>query len=244
MPLHDRKCPWAAIVVVIATLLTEHSCSGEHLTSGHREGQGDSLLLSNAAYSRRHVRHHGHGNHGAIHYGSRHHGRVHGLDEGPIVQAEYEPFIVQNLEEEIRDNQRQGVRMSGNPIKDAIAKAEKPLMNQINVMRAKLCWMRPDLWEHQDCLDFLGVSCRDFNTGSGICREFREGIKKRCAEDKGKGKYCEVEEVLGIQEDREEEEEEKAEEEAPAETPAETHEKSMEPPPAEEIGRASCRERV
>mmetsp|Transcript_18376 Transcript_18376/g.48508 ORF Transcript_18376/g.48508 Transcript_18376/m.48508 type:complete len:603 (+) Transcript_18376:128-1936(+) len=78
----------------------------------------------------------------------------------------------------------------------------KPLMDSINAMRAELCWTRPDLWSHQECMDFLGLHCAESSTGHGICTKFTDGVKELCAEewreDGGSGRYCKVATVLGI----------------------------------------------
>merc|ERR1740121_2539478 len=62
--------------------------------------------------------------------------------------------------------------------------ADRPLMSSINKMRIELCWKREDLWQHNECLDFLGLKCTDTRTGVGICARFRKKIVNQCVSAK------------------------------------------------------------
>lgn len=69
----------------------------------------------------------------------------------------------------------------------------KPLMTGINTFRAQLCWTRPDVWNHEDCLEFLGFNCKGSSTGEGICCKFRQQLKEQCEKETDEAKrelYC------------------------------------------------------
>lgn len=85
---------------------------------------------------------------------------------------------------------------------------KKPLMQRINVLRTQLCWKRPNLWQHEKCLRFLGVHCLQESTGEGICKAFTKEAKKRCEtsdDPKFKDDYCALAEALSESQDEEEE---------------------------------------
>jgi len=79
------------------------------------------------------------------------------------------------------------------------AHVKKPLMQRINVLRTQLCWKRPNLWQHEKCLRFLGIHCLQESTGEGICRAFTKEAKKRCEtsnDPEWKEDYCALAEAL------------------------------------------------
>lgn len=83
--------------------------------------------------------------------------------------------------------------------KAAIDGDARPLMSGINKMRAELCWLRPDLWNHEECLKFLGISCAIGSTGEGVCRRFAKKVAKECEEStdkKEKKAYCKMAKAL------------------------------------------------
>jgi len=67
--------------------------------------------------------------------------------------------------------------------REAAETVVKPLMNSINIMRADMCWRRPDFWAHEKCIKFLGVACMGGSTGKGICHTFATDMAKKCAEE-------------------------------------------------------------
>merc|ERR1719359_2690766 len=86
---------------------------------------------------------------------------------------------------------------------------KKPLMKRINILRTQLCWKRPNLWQHEKCMRFLGIHCMQESTGEGICRAFTKEAKKRCKESNDphwKEDYCALAEALGESYDTEDEE--------------------------------------
>merc|ERR1719265_2314789 len=94
----------------------------------------------------------------------------------------------------------------------APAHAKKPLMKRINVLRTQLCWKRPNLWEHEKCMRFLGLKCMQESTGEGICKAFTKKADEKCKtapEDaKFKDDYCALAEALADDKDEEDEDEE------------------------------------
>jgi len=95
---------------------------------------------------------------------------------------------------------------------------KKPLMKRINVLRTQLCWKRPNLWQHEKCLRFLGIHCMKESTGAGICKAFTKKAGEKCKNSDDlhwKEDYCALHEALSDSygEDEEEEEEEEEEDE-------------------------------
>lgn len=79
---------------------------------------------------------------------------------------------------------------------------KKPLMKRINILRTQLCWQRPNLWQHEKCLRFLGIHCLKESTGEGICRKFTKEATKRCKTEKDelwRADYCALSEALSDQ---------------------------------------------
>jgi len=119
----------------------------------------------------------------------------------------------------------------GKPVDDLIKRGEreiekhlgKPLMNRINRMRAELCWTRPDLWNHKDCLEFLSIVCSKGTTGEGICGRFVDKLKDNCKDDldaKHNKLFCDMAKKLKMargEEDEEEKEQEQTQQEGPEE---------------------------
>jgi hypothetical protein len=90
---------------------------------------------------------------------------------------------------------------------------KKPLMTRINVLRTELCWKRPNLMEHEKCLEFLGIKCMKESTGEGICKKFEKKMRDACAsaqDPEWKETYCIISEALdeseGIEEEKEKDE--------------------------------------
>jgi len=77
----------------------------------------------------------------------------------------------------------------------------RPLMNNINKMRAEMCWLRPNLWDHQECLKFLAVTCALGSTGEGMCGRFAKKLAKECQREKDKKlrkKFCKMSKALKV----------------------------------------------
>jgi hypothetical protein len=102
------------------------------------------------------------------------------------------------LARELRELQQEQKRKKQAGIKDP----HKPLMARINVLRTQLCWRRPNLWEHEKCLRFLGIHCMKESTGEGICRKLHRGAREHCsAEDANpnfKEDYCALADALDV----------------------------------------------
>lgn len=62
---------------------------------------------------------------------------------------------------------------------------EKTVMDQIHLMRVELCWLRPNLLQHYECLEYLGHSCLTHTSGVGICKDFTEVANEGCREKTG-----------------------------------------------------------
>jgi len=93
--------------------------------------------------------------------------------------------------------------------------AKKPLMKRINVLRTQLCWKRPNLWQHEKCLRFLGLHCMEQSTGEGICKAFTKKAGQKCktSEDpRWKEDYCALSEALSDEYGDEDEEHDENEE--------------------------------
>jgi len=100
------------------------------------------------------------------------------------------------LREELRrlKEEQQKHKASGVP-----AHQRTPLMQRINVLRTQLCWQRPNLWQHEKCLRFLGITCMKASTGQGICREFTKKCNEKCKTETDphwKEDYCALGEAL------------------------------------------------
>jgi len=75
----------------------------------------------------------------------------------------------------------------------------KPLMSRINALRTQLCWQRPNLWQHQKCLRFLGLHCMKESTGEGICTKFTKEANEKCEKEddpRWRDDYCALGEAL------------------------------------------------
>jgi len=101
------------------------------------------------------------------------------------------------------------------------ASKKKPLMKRINVLRTQLCWKRPNLWQHEKCLRFLGLHCLQESTGEGICRAFTKKATEKCKSAKEgshwKEDYCALSEALSDSYGEDEEEEDDDEQDELAE---------------------------
>jgi len=88
----------------------------------------------------------------------------------------------------------------------------RPLLNSINAMRAKLCWTRQDFWHNRKCIKFLGILCREGSTGFGVCSRFAQDAQKRCdhPDTRLKREYCPMLERWEFVREGEEEKEEGA----------------------------------
>jgi len=84
--------------------------------------------------------------------------------------------------------------------------AKKPMMDQIEVMRAMMCWGRKNLIEHEDCMGWMVDNCKAETTGEGYCMKLRKYIKKKCR--KGNEKACDYGADMGLKLDVKEKEDE------------------------------------
>jgi len=74
-------------------------------------------------------------------------------------------------------------------LSDAMERATgKPLMTRINIFRIIMCWGRPNLLEHDKCLDFMVKMCSTESTGEGYCEKLRKMLQDKC--DEGNQKAC------------------------------------------------------
>merc|ERR1712194_992965 len=77
----------------------------------------------------------------------------------------------------------------------------RPVMDNINMIRTKMCWQRPNLPQHEKCLRFLGLMCTEGSTGEGICSEYKVLVGESCQEggaDIDKDLMCELAADLGV----------------------------------------------
>lgn len=56
----------------------------------------------------------------------------------------------------------------------------KTLMPPADAFRMMMCWGRPRLLEHEKCLKWMPVVCRDGTTGQGYCTRTREWALEQC----------------------------------------------------------------
>merc|ERR1719198_410352 len=75
--------------------------------------------------------------------------------------------------------------------------AKKPMMDNIEVMRAMMCWGRKKLIEHEDCMSWMVKNCKKETSGEGYCRKLRRYIKSKCRHGNEKG--CAFAQDLGIE---------------------------------------------
>jgi len=92
--------------------------------------------------------------------------------------------INDKVEDVAEEAYSKGVRASDRVVDtitgERVPRLKKPLMERINVLRARLCWERPSLKNHEDCMRFLGLHCDEESTGEGICRDFEEYVEEAC----------------------------------------------------------------
>lgn len=74
--------------------------------------------------------------------------------------------------------------------------AKKPMMDDIEVMRAMMCWGRQNLIDHEQCMAWMVDNCKEETTGQGYCRKLRRYLKAQCR--KGNEKGCSYAVKLGI----------------------------------------------
>lgn len=66
---------------------------------------------------------------------------------------------------------------------DKMKKGEvhKPSMDDIEVMRAYMCWNRPNLLHHEDCMNWMVDHCKKETTREGYCRKLALYLENHCA---------------------------------------------------------------
>jgi len=84
---------------------------------------------------------------------------------------------------------------AANKVKET-AQNMKPLMNRINIFRIVMCWGRPDILEHEKCMEFMTEMCAEESTGEGYCQKLRDLLAKKCGE--GNKKACAYAEKMGV----------------------------------------------
>lgn len=96
----------------------------------------------------------------------------------------------------------------GHTVDDAAHKAadkvkevvtQKPLMDKINIFRIVMCWGRPDLLNHKQCMKFMLKHCASESTGQGYCEKLYALILAKCKE--GDAKACKMAQENGLQAD-------------------------------------------
>lgn len=65
---------------------------------------------------------------------------------------------------------------------------KKPLMQGIHVMRMNLCWARPDLISHDECMKYMVNRCSKETTGQGLCEKLDIYVVKMCSEGREEAK--------------------------------------------------------
>lgn len=95
----------------------------------------------------------------------------------------------QNPLEVIGDAMADATDNMNDVLSDAMEKATgKPLMTRINIFRIIMCWGRPNILEHDKCLDFMIRMCNKESTGEGYCEKLRNLLRQKC--DEGNQKAC------------------------------------------------------
>lgn len=57
---------------------------------------------------------------------------------------------------------------------------KKPMMDNVEVMRTMICWGRPKLLDHKDCMQWMVKNCKAETSGEGYCRKLRKYVKSKC----------------------------------------------------------------
>lgn len=73
---------------------------------------------------------------------------------------------------------------------------KKKAMDPIENMKAMMCWGRPKLLDHKDCMDWMVKKCKKETSGEGYCKKLRRYIKSKCK--KGVKKGCDYAKEIGI----------------------------------------------
>jgi len=84
----------------------------------------------------------------------------------------------------------------GKDEKDEKDKKDVKPMDQIEVMRAMMCWGRKNLLDHEDCMSWMVKNCQKETTGEGYCKKLRRYVKSKCKHGDAKG--CDYAKQLGI----------------------------------------------
>lgn len=120
------------------------------------------------------------------------------------------------LQEELRELKEEKKRHASENDGRVPHHVKKPIMKRINVLRTQLCWKRPNLWQHEKCLRFLGIHCMQESTGEGICKAFTKKATQKCKTAKDshwRDDYCALSEALEETHGDEEEEDASEDEE-------------------------------
>lgn len=72
----------------------------------------------------------------------------------------------------------------------------KPMMSNIDVMRAEMCLGRPRILKHKPCMKFMTKHCKTHTTGQGHCKEWWKMVADACYRAQKQGSdpkgYCEM----------------------------------------------------
>lgn len=79
---------------------------------------------------------------------------------------------------------------------DAGEGQKKKKMDQIEVIKAMLCWGRPHLIQDKKCMTWMVDNCKEESSGEGYCKKLRRYVKAKCK--KGNQKGCDYAKDIGI----------------------------------------------
>jgi hypothetical protein len=92
------------------------------------------------------------------------------------------------------------------------------VQDQVDKMRGEMCWLRGDIIEHEDCMEWLVPKCRHDDFGVEYCERLKNHVREECL--KKRLKACHYAHRLGLDIKHESSQEEQIEENELAAPPA------------------------
>lgn len=72
---------------------------------------------------------------------------------------------------------------------EVVRTGERTVMSSINIFRAQMCTLRPNVLEHVKCLKFMTKHCKTETTGHGYCKAYIELLEKGCPKHEDDNKH-------------------------------------------------------
>jgi len=60
---------------------------------------------------------------------------------------------------------------------------DRPLMGIGDTLRAMACWGRPDLLQHEKCMEWMLETCQEKTSGQGTCEELQQYLEQECEKE-------------------------------------------------------------